>query len=186
MARFGSVTPAPRGDGIPLQTPPGPLEARAVRGRCTRGVPGPFLWPDSALQGRRPVLLVVGHVARPQRTDLVLHPRTDAARGQRRGFLGLLRRLLRVNSSLGPEVGAVLRVQHGVPQPRNEPFKGEAAMRWRDPPEAAQHTAGQVTGVRALPATLDLRDVDVAPSTIVQDVKQGSEAVQKGFGQAIC
>ncbi len=186
MDLVGPVTPARRIDGIPLQTPPGPLEARAVRRRSTRGVPGPLLGPGSALQGGRPVLLGVGHVARPQRTDLVLNPCPNTACGQRGGFLGLLWCLLRVYGSLGLEVGAVLRVEHGVPEPRNEPLKGEAAMRRGDPPEAAQHPAGQLPSVCALPAALDLRDVDIPSSTIIQNVKQGPQAVQEGFGQAIC
>lgn len=186
MARFGPVTPAPRSHGTALHAPPGPLEARAVRGRSTHGVPGPLLRPAPALQGGRPVRLGVGHVARPQRTDLVLNPCPDAACGQRGGFLVLLWCLLRVDSSLGSEMGAVLRVEHGVPQPRDEPLKGEAAMRWCDPPEAAQHPTGQFPGVCALPAALDLRDVDITPSPVVQNVKQGPQAVQEGFGQAIC
>ncbi|KAG7223850.1 hypothetical protein INR49_015340 [Caranx melampygus] len=179
MARVVPVTSSFRSDGNPLQTPARPLEARAVPRRSTRGVPGPLILPGPALERGRPVrLLSVGHVARPQRTDLVFNPGPrDAACGQRGRFWGLLWSLLRVHGSLGLEVGAVLWVEHGVPQPRNKPLKGEAAMRWGDPPEAAQHSARQVLGVCALPATLNLRDVDVASSTIIQNVKQGPQAV---------
>ncbi|TNN81149.1 hypothetical protein EYF80_008483 [Liparis tanakae] len=187
MSRVGPVTRAPRSDRILLQSPTRPLEAGAVAHRSTRGVPEPqVLWPGAALQGGGAVLLGVGHVARPQRTDLVLNPCPDTACGQRGGFLGLLWCLLRVHGSLGPEVCAVLRVEHRVPQPRNEPLKGEAAMRRSDPPEAAQHPAGQIPGVCPLPAGLDLRDVDIAPSSIIQNVKQCPQTVQEGFGQAIC
>lgn len=187
MVRLGPVTPALRSHRNPLQTPPGPLETRAIPRRCTRRVPGPLLGPGPALQRGCPVLLDhIGHVARSQRTDFVFNPGPDAACGLGHRFLGLLWILLRVHRSLGPEVSAVLRVQHGVPQPRNEPLKGEAAVRWGDPPEAGQHPAGQVPGVCTLPAALDLRDVDVPPSIIIQDVKQGPQAVQEGFGETIC
>lgn len=188
MARLAPVTASLRSDGDPLQASAGPLEARAVPRRSTRGVPGPLVLPGPALERGRPVrLLSVGHVARTQRTDLVFNPGPgDAAPGQRSGFGGLLWGLLRVHGGLGLEVGAVLRVEHGVAQPRNKPLEGEAAMRWGDPPQAAQHSAGQVLGVCALPATLNLRDVDVASSTIIQNVKEGPQAVQEGFGQPIC
>lgn len=167
--RVGPGTPILR--SYSLQTPPGSLEARGVPHLSTRGIPGSFLRPGP--DGGSPVLLLlllgVRHVARSQRTDLVLDPRYEPARCGERGGWFLQQR---VHSSLGLEVGAVLWVEHGVPQPGHEPLESETSVRRGDPPEAAQHSARQVSGVRTLPAALDLRDVDVASSTVVQNVKK--------------
>lgn len=176
--RVGPVTPILWSCRDSLQTPPGSLEARAVPHLSTRGIPGSFLRPGP--EGGPPVLLLgVRHVARTQRTDLVLDSMYDTARCGERGGWFLQQG---VHSSLGLEVGAILRVEHGVPQPGHEPLKSETTVRRSDPPEAAQHSAWQVSGVCTLPATLYLRDVDIASSTVVQNVKKSPQTMQESFG----
>lgn len=147
--RIGPVTgrALPARAAVRLSVSSGFRIARAVfAGGRVRARAAVILLSRAVLRRARAAVMNVSAVARSQR------PRFSTGRSEAAPLLGRMR---------------FIRVEDGVPEPRDEALEGEAAVRRCDAPQTLQHTARELLRVRALPPTFDLGYVHKASLSVV-------------------